>query len=124
MWYALRLVPENEPPGGSPVRRHCWTSLPLLLICTLSACSQEPTKPKVLKPKIGVPAADAAKIETVKTAQPAEGLPFYKLTFEEAQIKANAETKVVLIDFYTTWCVPCKHLDKVTWPHKDVLKWL
>lgn len=50
--------------------------------------------------------------------------PFQKLTFEQACKRAADEKKIVLIDFYTTWCGPCKMLDRETWPDPDVRKWL
>ncbi|MFY9223537.1 MAG: thioredoxin domain-containing protein [Blastocatellia bacterium] len=50
--------------------------------------------------------------------------PFYSLDFDKACLKAKEEKKVVLIDFFTTWCGPCKKLDAVTWKDKDVINWL
>ena len=37
--------------------------------------------------------------------------PFEKLAFDAALNKAKTESKVVFIDFFTTWCGPCKKLD-------------
>ncbi|HUN81787.1 MAG TPA: thioredoxin domain-containing protein, partial [Phycisphaerae bacterium] len=50
--------------------------------------------------------------------------PFKSLSFDEACKQAKAAEKIVLIDFYTTWCAPCKMLDKKTWTDGDVQKWL
>jgi len=50
--------------------------------------------------------------------------PFQDLSLDAALEKAAAENKVVMIDFYTTWCGPCKMLDKQTWPDKDVRAWI
>src|SRR5574341_850532 len=50
--------------------------------------------------------------------------PFRELGFDAACTAAKAENKVVLIDFFTTWCPPCKKLDQVTWKDESVLAWL
>lgn len=35
------------------------------------------------------------------------------IVFSEAQLKAKKENKLILIKFYTDWCVPCKEVDTV-----------
>jgi len=61
---------------------------------------------------LGRPLAHAA--ETVSPA-------FNDLTFEAAGQKAAAESKIVFVDFYTTWCGPCKMLDQSTWQDAAVI---
>jgi thiol-disulfide isomerase/thioredoxin len=45
---------------------------------------------------------------------------FSDTTFDAALKQAETEKKVVLIDFFTTWCGPCKMLDKTTWTDAKV----
>jgi thiol-disulfide isomerase/thioredoxin len=58
------------------------------------------------------PAAHAA--EPVSAA-------FNDLNFEAAGQRASAEQKVLFVDFYTTWCGPCKMLDQSTWQDAAVI---
>ena len=46
---------------------------------------------------------------------------FQDLTFEAAATKAAAEQKIVFIDFFTTWCAPCKMLDTTTWQDAKIV---
>ena len=50
--------------------------------------------------------------------------PFSDLSFEAATNQAAQSGKIVLIDFYTTWCAPCKLLDKNTWTDPAVIQLL
>lgn len=49
---------------------------------------------------------------------------FHNLTFEAAGTMAAAEQKIVFIDFFTTWCAPCKMLDTTTWQDAKVIELL
>jgi TonB family protein len=42
-------------------------------------------------------------------------------SFDEALNIAGQEHKIVFVDFFTTWCGPCKMLDKDTWQNPSVI---
>ena len=42
----------------------------------------------------------------------AEGIEFFHGTYAEAQVKAKEEGKQIFMDFYTSWCGPCKMMAK------------
>ncbi len=50
------------------------------------------------------------------TSLKAEGIEFFHGTFEEAKATAKSTGKIIFIDCYTSWCGPCKLLQKNTFP--------
>jgi thioredoxin-like negative regulator of GroEL len=46
------------------------------------------------------------------------------MTFETALKQAAEHKKIVFIDFFTTWCGPCKTLDRTTWQDARVISLL
>ncbi|MCE7042227.1 thioredoxin family protein [Dyadobacter sp. CY312] len=62
-------------------------------------------------------ATDGGKKE-VKVAD--KGIVFTKGTWAEILKKAKAEKKVIFFDAYTTWCGPCKLLQKNVFTRADV----
>jgi len=53
-----------------------------------------------------------------------EGEAFVQASLPAALSKAEAAQKLVLVDVYTTWCGPCKMLDRTTWVDEKVVKFL
>ena len=53
-----------------------------------------------------------------------QGVKFHDLAFDQAAERAAAENKLVFVDFFTTWCVPCKEMDATTFEDSEVAAWL
>jgi TonB family protein len=93
-------------------------------------------------PELDVPAVEAVKKwkfkPAMKDGQPVETrvmrvpisfniplTPFRVVSsFDEALKLAALEHKIVFVDFFTTWCEPCKLLDKDTWQNPSVIAML
>ncbi len=50
--------------------------------------------------------------------------PFVTMPFDKALEQAAKDKKLVFIDFYTTWCGPCKILEATTFSDAQVIEWL
>ncbi|NOU59335.1 thioredoxin family protein [Marinifilum caeruleilacunae] len=48
----------------------------------------------------------------LSTTVKAQGIEFFHGTYAEAQAKAKKEGKQLFMDFYTSWCGPCKVMAK------------
>ncbi|NRF37205.1 thioredoxin family protein [Pedobacter foliorum] len=54
-------------------------------------------------------------------AQESVGIQFEKkLTWSQVKEKAKKEKKMIFVDAYTTWCVPCKIMEKNIFPDKEL----
>jgi len=61
-----------------------------------------------------------ALLTTVCNQAIADGIEFNHGNWEEVKATANKEHKIIFIDFYTTWCAPCKFMAQTIFPLKDV----
>ncbi|WP_343604626.1 thioredoxin family protein [Fluviicola sp.] len=57
---------------------------------------------------------------TPETTAGASGIKFSKLSFEKAVKQAKATGKLIFIDVHTSWCGPCKEMDKTTFSDSQV----
>ncbi len=54
----------------------------------------------------------------------AGGKAFHDISLADALKRAGTENKYVFVDFYTTWCGPCKLMDRTTFKDSKVVAWL
>ncbi|MGV8946368.1 MAG: thioredoxin family protein [Lutibacter sp.] len=50
----------------------------------------------------------------------AQGINFHNNSFEELLAKAKQENKILFLDAYAEWCVPCKNLSRNVFPETSV----
>ena len=55
--------------------------------------------------------------------QEVEGIKFIKDDLEQAKNDASSEEKIIFVDAFTTWCGPCKMMDRTTFKDEDVTKY-
>lgn len=59
-------------------------------------------------------------ILTVSLTVHAQGIEFeHDMSWKEVQAKAKATGKAIFVDAYTTWCGPCKQMDRDVFPKKE-----
>lgn len=59
-----------------------------------------------------------------KAADGAVGTQFFKGTFAQALAKAKKENKKLMVDCYTLWCGPCRHMAKNVFPDENLGKYM
>ena len=50
----------------------------------------------------------------------AQGIEFFHGKFDDALAKAKSENKLLFVDFYTSWCGPCKKMTKEIFTKKEI----
>ncbi|MGB1018129.1 MAG: thioredoxin domain-containing protein [Chitinophagales bacterium] len=58
-------------------------------------------------------------ITLISLAVQAQGIAFFKGTFDEAKAEAKKEGKLIFMDAYATWCGPCKRMARDVFPTKE-----
>lgn len=60
-------------------------------------------------------------VMNVQAQEKNKGIRFERdLSWEQVKAKAKAENKFIFVDAYTTWCGPCKMMDKDVFPNDTV----
>ncbi len=65
-------------------------------------------------------ASKDTKAENAKSKSPKKGVKFFEGSWEEAKTEAEDKGKPIFVDAYTTWCGPCKMMNKRVFPRKSV----
>jgi thiol:disulfide interchange protein len=49
-----------------------------------------------------------------------QGISFRQDDWQNVLVQAKAQNKLIFVDIYTTWCRPCKEMDKKTFSEASV----
>ncbi len=85
------------------------------------ACAQQP---EIAKNETTPEKVVAVPKKEVKTNAQQEKASINWMTVNEAMEAQKNDPKKIMIDFYTTWCGPCKLLNKNTFGNKDVAEYV
>lgn len=97
-------------------------ALSALSTILLSACTAntETPPPSTVTTTASSPVTAPVTAPATEKPMTAESKVWFEGSFNDGLAQARAEKKLVFVDVFTTWCGPCKKLEKITFPHADV----
>ena len=60
----------------------------------------------------------------IASALQAQGVTFRNVSWPELKRQAQAEKKAIFVDVYTSWCGPCKRMDREVFGKADVGRYM
>jgi thiol:disulfide interchange protein len=111
--------PDGPAPAPSPISRLLLAASCLAIVGFLGATAWAVALAPAPPP---APLADAREGEAVPVAPTAAGSPVTWHDFADGIQRAKSGRKLIVADFYATWCGPCKIMEKRTFRDPRVVE--
>jgi len=96
----------------------------VITIFCLAACTSDPKTDSGDQAKKEATNANATTMGSAKTPDEAPRGKINWITLDELEGKMKEEPRKVLVDLYTGWCGWCKRMDKNTFQHGEIAKYV